>query len=250
MSHISTLLMHQYRYGELSPERAAEVRAHIDSCEACRGRLMAQENHRAEFELMPMPEAIKAKVARPRRRSWLWGALALPALGAAALLIVPALMPVESTDGWMGYELETNPGKGDGEDEADLAGRQSADGTEGIQAWLSTEEPRLITTADVLRPGDKVQLSYRTDDRATVTLAGRDGSGAVEVYGALETEADGEWHLAPLSLVLDRTPGEQIFFTVYSDAPLDKGELSLALSESRALPDTEVVGMILPKVVD
>ncbi len=248
MSHISTLALHQYRYGELSPERMAEIRAHIDSCDTCRGRLMAQENHRAQFELMPMPAAIKARAAKPPRRAWWWAGLALPVLGAAALLLVPTLMPGVSSNDWMGVALEQAGVKGGGGEA--VAGRQSTDGTEGIQAWLATEEPRLVTTADVLRPGDKVQLSYRTDDRATVTLAGRDGRGSVEIYGALQAKADGTWHLAPISLVLDRTPGDQVFFTVYSDAPLDRTELSQALSESRALPDTEVVGMVLPKVVD
>ena len=85
MSHLSTLKLHALRYGELSGEEEAEARAHLDTCEKCASRLSAQENHRAAFELRPVPEAIRnppAEVIRPRFGRW----IPMVALAAASTL--------------------------------------------------------------------------------------------------------------------------------------------------------------------
>ena len=78
MRHPSTLTLHRLRYGELDEPESAALRAHLKDCEACAARLRAQENHRAAFELAPVPPAIRAATAAAPRRSWRWLAWLAP----------------------------------------------------------------------------------------------------------------------------------------------------------------------------
>ena len=59
MSHLSTLLLNQLRYGELDPEQEAQARTHLQDCERCASRLQAQESNRSAFVLQPVPQAIR-----------------------------------------------------------------------------------------------------------------------------------------------------------------------------------------------
>ena len=66
MDHVSTLTLHQLRYGELSLDREREVRGHLDDCARCAGLLAQQEAQRHEFELLPVPESIR-RASRPNK---------------------------------------------------------------------------------------------------------------------------------------------------------------------------------------
>ena len=75
MNHVTTLDLHRLRYGELDKARAAEVRAHLDGCPMCTERLQAQHAMRAEFEVRPVPAALREASKRPRVPSWVWALL-------------------------------------------------------------------------------------------------------------------------------------------------------------------------------
>ena len=58
--------------------------------------------------------------------------------------------------------------------------------------------------------------------RIRQTLAGQDGTGAIEVYGTVETAGREGLVEAPFSLVLDGQPGPQAFFVLGHDEPLSE----------------------------
>ena len=58
--------------GELPPEQAAEVAAHVEACTACRAQAEAERSLRARLRTLPVPElpaGLEARVRRARRRS-------------------------------------------------------------------------------------------------------------------------------------------------------------------------------------
>ncbi|HEY8155229.1 MAG TPA: zf-HC2 domain-containing protein [Myxococcota bacterium] len=104
--------------GELAPERAAELRAHVAGCDGCRGRLAGLARVDAALAGAPapaVPASLRARLEarlegagqadtrlRRTRRAWRGraaGALAAAATGAALYLVVatrePALAPAQ-----------------------------------------------------------------------------------------------------------------------------------------------------------
>jgi hypothetical protein len=89
--------------GELAPERAAEVSAHVESCADCgreRELLRAERAllaRRAEAEPAVPPQIwreVQRRIETPRRSAWRWGAVvALAASASAAALALAWLRP-------------------------------------------------------------------------------------------------------------------------------------------------------------
>ncbi len=220
MSHLSTLTLHQLRYGELSPEEHRPVKAHLADCERCRARLQAQENNRAAFELAPVPEAIRA-AAKPRRRGWRWAGLLVPALAAAAVAL---LAPTAGLD-QLGSDASLEAGER----------TKGLERSARLQVWLEERgEGRLLVPGATVSAGDRVQLKYRAA-RGWVTLAGVDGRGEVEVYRALEVPAGADgWQTAPFSLTLDDAPGHQDFYAVFTERRPDPQQIADWLAQNPA----------------
>jgi len=194
--HPSSLVLHRLRYGELSSEESAPVRAHIDACPRCSAVLRAQENHRAAFELAPVPEAIKqattAKPERPWSRWLTWGV----ALAAAVLLAVIAVPMLNPDDG-----VRTKGGVGT------------------FEVWRDTPEgPVAIGESDVVYTGDRIQARLKRPSAPWVTLAGKDAGGAVEIYGTWAADMHSvDWQTAPFALELDDTPGDLALWLVFTE---------------------------------
>lgn len=229
--HINTLELHQLRYGELSGDTLRDVRAHLDTCELCAGRLRAQENARAAFELQPVPEALRTPERAPSRRTW-WALLLAPVMVAAAALVA--------------VQVATGPGDAV-EDGVRTKGLQvDAVANDHLQVWLRTQDgTRAARPDDRLAAGDRVQVRYHDDDYALVTFAGRDGTGEAEVYSTVEV-AGSDWYDG-VALTLDGTPGEQVLYAVYSDDVLDPAALEAALESDRPLRGAEIYGLVLQK---
>jgi hypothetical protein len=111
-------------------------------------------------------------------------------------------------------------------DEPDV---RSKGADEVLDVWLKSEAgPQAVTSGQALGEGDEVQLGYRLDG-PWVSFAGRDASGQIEVYGSFEV---GEGHaLMPFGLELDGSSGEQEFFAVQSEGPLNEGQVRTAIHE-------------------
>jgi hypothetical protein len=86
-----------------------------------------------------------------------------------------------------------------------------------LEAWVQAgDAPRPVYTGERLRAGTRVQLKVDAGHRRFVTLAGRDGTGAVEVYGTVAAEGPGP-KPAPFALTLDDSDGVQTFYAVLTD---------------------------------
>lgn len=221
-AHLSTLRLHQYRYGELQDGEDTAVRAHLDACAVCRERLGAQEDERAAFALAPIPDAIlqAAEADAPRTAGWLsrWlrPTLLAAAAAAAVLLSVVALQPTSET-------VETTRTKG-------VLG--------DVEIWIESDAgPRPLREDEALHTGSRVQILYNPHGAAWAALAGRDGTGTLEVYGSFEPLPVG-LQPTPFALTLDDAPGPQEFFVVTSEAELAPErvkELALAGVDTEAI---------------
>lgn len=233
-THISTLKLHQLRYGELEGREKGLLRQHLDDCAHCRQRLQAMQADRAEFELRPMPAAIRDLDRPPRsllsRLRVRWVGLGLALATAAALLMV--------------FQPSTTV---PGADPRAMPGVRAKGETQPLEVWVEQDDSVVaLGEGDSLWAGARIQLRFDPGDARWITLAGRDGSGALEIYGNLEaTGADG-LQSAPFSLVLDDTPGAQRFYAVMADRPIFDADVEAALG-GREIEGVEVHELTFPK---
>lgn len=242
MSHLSTLTLNRYRYGELDDSELAVFRTHIEGCEDCNTRLQAQENHRAAFELSPVPDFIKALAPQPTVRvAWWsrWQVWLAPALGAAALLLVA----LPSGPG-------TSPDGPEGVDRPLAEETRTKGAKEVLEAWLETERgPRPLVDGAEVGPGARIQLRYRQKVGAWVTFAGADTSGEVEVYGTFPaTAGETGWQTAPFALTLDDATGIQRFYAVFTSDPPTPESVESSLQEEGQVPGADTESIQLNKV--
>lgn len=227
--HLSTLTLHRLRYGELATDAQASARAHLEGCARCRQRLGAQERTREAFVLQPIPPAIRA-LSEPPRPRFAWVRQLLPGLALAAVALtfvaVPALREVRP-----GLQVEEVRTKGAGP---------------ALEVWVDRDGVRAVRDTDVLSAGDRIQVVFDPRQAAHVTIAGRDPTGAIEVWGTVTPERPG-MQPAPFALTLDATPGYQEVFVVASPWPLTRSEVERAV-EGRPLPNgIKVDSVLLPK---
>lgn len=203
MAHLSTLKLHQLRYGELTPADESEARAHLSSCERCASRMQAQEAHRAAFVLEPVPQALRTPPS-----PGFFERFRLYFIGGGALVFAILLASVFAPGA-------PNP-------VADATPDERIKDPSGLLAFEvrrdSAAGPELLSEGASLSEGDVVQFRYHPASFRYVTFAGVDGSGSVEVYRTVRAPEDGTNGLlrAPFALTLDGTPGRQQFFAVFT----------------------------------
>jgi hypothetical protein len=228
-SHVHTLELHRFRLGELDPDEHSRVRSHLDGCDRCTERLAVQQAERKAFAARQLPSALlEAERPQPANRSMMrfFGPAALIVVAAAALVIATPFDTLAPLDPIVD---EVRP-KGDLPD---------------LELWLNTDVgPRPLRAGERLATGDTVQMLFRPAGASWVTLAGKDGSGTLEVWGTAEPIGD---HLqpAPFALTLDETAGPQHFFIVSFDSPLDASGVSSAIEGT--LDGARVRELVVPK---
>jgi hypothetical protein len=117
-----------------------------------------------------------------------------------------------------------------------------------LQAWVATPYgARPLEPGEALGAGDRVQLRYRWEPDAWVTIAGVDGAGLVEVYGTARARGRGRWEPAPFSLVLDDAPNFQDLVVVFTDAPPHHPDVIAALRDHADLDRAATARMTIPK---
>jgi hypothetical protein len=215
VSHISTLKLHQFRYGELDADASALVRSHVDGCDVCRGRLQAQEAVRAEVVARPVPEALRVKP----RSAWWRPLLAL--LGGGALVAATALVAVQVAEEKPVEPIEVVRSKGD---------------LPAVEVWVADDGgAHLLGDAERLGEGDRVQLQLDPRGARWVTVAGVDGTGEIEIYDTWEPEAGG-LQAAPFALELDDAPGPQHFWVIGTDDPPSDDQIRDIVSGRSNIP--------------
>lgn len=208
-SHPNTLVLHQYRYGELSRDRAREVRAHLDDCPRCSALLAQQQASRREFELLPVPAAIR-DAARPR--PWWRRLLDAPALPAGLVLATAGLLAVVVLpDPDVDPELPAPP----------QAEEIRTKGSGGVD--ILVEGAGVLGEGQELRAGDRVQLRVPAGPYRHAWAG--DGEGLLLQFPLREGEAS----LTPFSLRLDESTGDEVVFLVLSVEELSKAEAARAI---------------------
>jgi hypothetical protein len=214
MNHISTLDLHRLRYGELDKARSTEVRTHVDGCPACTERLQAQHAMRAEFEVLPVPTALREASKRPRVPSWVWALLpGLVVAGLAFVVVVPA-------DFGSPYE--------------DV--RYKGGGVELLLDGRGVVDPQ----ATRFHEGDRVQVRIAPAQAGQVWVT--DGH---QVLGTFPVEA-GKATLAPFSLTLDGEPGAEHLVVLVSREMLQDEQIQRILV-GRRMPGVDVTYLELKK---
>jgi anti-sigma factor RsiW len=234
--HPSTLTLHRLRYGELSGPALEDVHRHLGACEACAARLRHQERERAAFVLQPMPPAVRALADEQRQTAApsLWRRFARElapfALAAAAALLVFVAIP--------SADLATDPA-------APGRGVATRGALPAVEAWVDAGTGlRPLRDGEALGEGARVQLAYDPGGASYVALAGRDGTGRVEVY-ATDAPTGVGLVRAPFALTLDDAPGVQELFVVGGDRPLDERTVKAAVSTG--VPGVRVARLAIRK---
>ena len=228
MNHVSTLDLHRLRYGELDRARAAEVRAHVDGCAECTGRLQAQHAMRAEFEVRPVPAALREASKKPRVPAWVWALL--PGLMVAALALFVVLPPNASLD--------------DGHD----YGPVTAESSEGLVHYKGGGVELLLDGKGVVDPeatrfheGDRVQVRVAPGNAGYAWVT--DGH---QVIGSSFPIEAGKATLAPFSLTLDGQPGAEHLAVIVSREMLQDDQ-SQRILVGRRMPGVDVTYLELKK---
>ncbi len=214
----NTLLLHRYQYGELEGEELEYVRRAITEDPETRRRWQAIQAAEAEHAVAPLPPALAALRDPPPPSPWRrWLTWAMPmggvlAAAAAVLLVV----------GLPGGSPEVQP------TEAPYIGTKGS--LPDLEVWVGSDAgPRPLRQGEAVGEGDAVQLAFDARGARFVTLAGRDGTGTLEIYRTLETGGQRGLITAPFSLVLDDAPGPQRFLVLGHDEPLSEEALRARL---------------------
>lgn len=199
MTHLSTLDLHQLRYGELPRPRDTAARAHLDACDRCRARYQAQVAARAAFELQPVPPALRTPAPRPGLARWL-GLPAFAALAVATLLAVGA-----RPDPSGGPIAEITRAKG--------------------EPVVVVAQGRGALTRDArVLAGDRLQVEISPGPWGEAWVADR-----AEILGRFPVRADGPT-LSPFSLTLDAAPGAEHLVVVLAPAGTPEAQVTRALA--------------------
>ena len=117
-----------------------------------------------------------------------------------------------------------------------------------LEAWVQAgDSARPVYVGERVHAGTRVQLKYNAGHHRFVTLAGRDGTGTVEVYGTVPASGPG-LAPAPFALTLDDSAGEQAFFAILTDTKPAPDDVVHALaSEPVRMERGEIASVVLAK---
>ena len=221
-NHVAELALRCYRAGEFAAEACAEVDRHLASCPPCRAKLRVLVEEQRSFEREISFERFAGGVERaqrvPRqrpRRAW---AVSISGVVAAAALALFAVRVSSSG--------HTNRTKGN-----------SVEATARIaSASASAQRTAPPGSQEVLEPGDRVRLGYKTvdarylaaisvDDRGEVTPLYPEAGSALSVSAALETV------YLPDSLEFTGAGRERVFLFL-ARAPFDLGAAKQAVKSA------------------
>ena len=197
--HISDLRWDRWLAGELSANDTAAALAHAEACARCSERMRALSVERDQFRLRPTPIAFARARRVPR---WLVG-------GGLSLVAAAAVLVLVFRSGSM---REGDRSKGGGGPSLIVAG-----GERGALVPLST--------GDVVRAGDSLQVGYTSERDGFGALISRDGAAAVSTYvpsqGAtlvrLPAGTDREF---PESTILDAVVGTETLYVIWCPTAL------------------------------
>jgi len=249
--------------GSLPEERLRELAAHVLACGRCAETQAALQRAAAHFRNEVFPRSLPRIVAATsspaaRLRRWWseasagvrWASVAAPV--AAALVL---------TAGTIAYKAR-------GPSAVDQEPAVSAKGGPALHLFVRRGDRVFAAQPGaVLDPGDAVRFVVEPAGHQYLLVVSIDGAGKVSVYHPFDGVQSAPLAPAarvevPGSIVLDRAPGPERIFALFSDAPLSAAAVGQQLqklaaapgggsgSESEvelALPDTEQVSFVFAK---
>jgi len=221
--HMAELFLRRYRAGEFSADACAETDRHLASCAPCRSKLrvLAEEQRAFEseipFERFAGGVERAQRVPRPRpRRLWFAGFAGTLAVAAVAVFLVRTT------------PTTTNRTKG-----------ASVEATVRIASGNAASQRALPPgSQDLLAPGDRVRLGYRTGDARYLAAVSVDEQGEVtllypEKGPALSVAATGQTVFLPDSLEFTGTGRERVFLFL-ARTPFDSAAAIAAVKSAHA----------------
>ena len=200
-NHLGELALRRFRAGEFSAERQAQIEQHISSCAVCRTRLRGLAEEQRDFEREVSFERFAGGVERARRvprarprQLWSLGFAGLLAAAAVAAFFV------------RGPSHSRNAIKG-----------ASAEATVRIaSAGGAVQRIAPPGSHEVLEPGDRVRLGYKTVDPRFLAAVSVDDQGEVtplypEAGPALSVAANQETVYLPDSIEFTGVGRERVF---------------------------------------
>ena len=258
---VSDWLLERLARGDLPPERAAELRRRLEADKDGAQRLAALELSDRDILSRHPPAAVAAEVRRRAAQAELAGAtrarrpiarwhLALPTLAVGAMAVL-LLVP-----GGTGTQVAPEGESPAAVSEAPEVGRIKGPLDLAVHVKRGNDHKRLPAGAAV-RPGDQLQLSYRSDGKRFGVVASVDTRGTVTLHlpetpGAAPTLAIGKETRLPHAFELDDSPGAERFVFVAGDQPFTTDVVAEALKPGGApLPDgLKLVDLTLQRIKD
>jgi hypothetical protein len=167
-SHVAELALRCYRAGEFAAAACAEVDRHLASCPACRAKMRVLVEEQRAFEREIPFERFAGGVERaqrvPRqrpRRAWTLGLSGVVAAAAVALFLVRVSSPVHNRSKGSSVEATVRIASA-----ANSAQRNAPPGSH-----------------EMLEPGDRIRLGYKTaDPRYLAAISVDDGGEVTPLY--------------------------------------------------------------------
>jgi hypothetical protein len=234
-SHVAELALRRYRAGEFAAEACADVDRHLASCPVCRTKLRVLVEEQRAFEREIPFERFAGGVERaqrvPRqrpRRAWIFGLSGVVAAAAVAMFLVRVSPPGPN---------QHNRIKG-----------SSVEATARIASpHASAQRTAPPGSQEVLEPGDRVRLGYKTVDTRYLAAISVDDRGEVtplypEAGPALSVSTTRETVYLPDSLEFTGTGRERVFlFLARTPFDLEAAKQAVRAAHQSAKGDLSVL---------
>jgi hypothetical protein len=235
--HLSELTLDRFRFDPPEPAFQAAVRAHLETCGACRGALEALVASDAELVLAP-PLTGGAVVALPRRRPIAWIATAVVlATAALALLVVRPWRPddvVTLKGSPFDFEVHVHDGR----------------------------ESRPVLDGDTVHPGERMGFRVHLRQDGYLAVIGRDDRGmtypcyppadvgapvAATIFAVAHPRTEHPETL-PVAMRFDDTLGDEHITAVFCREPFSLGSDVAAATQGLSQAGCAVTTLTLHKV--
>lgn len=211
--HVSMLVIDALAAGQLPAGEAETARTHITGCARCRDDLAQAEASVATFKREVFSRTVDKLTPTP----W-WRKLApllVPVVAAAVLLL------------WVNRKSDTPSTTG--EDDIRVKGAVT------FQVFAKRGDAVVVVRdREQLSPGDAIRFVAGARTERFLLVASVDGSGKATVYFPYGGTRSGAIDAAPVdlpgSIVLDRAPGPERIFALFSTAPVEAETVTRALT--------------------
>jgi hypothetical protein len=201
-NHVGELALRRYRTGEFSVDKCAEVDEHLAACAACRSKLrgLVEEQRTFEREISferfagGVERAQRVPRARPRR-TWMVSVASVLAAAAIAVFVV-RVAPNGRRNNVKGGEVEAT--------------------VRVASAGASAQRSVPPGSQEILEPGDRVRIGYKTAEARHLAAVSIDDAGVVtalypEAGPAMAVAASSEPVFLPDSLEFTGAGRERMF---------------------------------------